>query len=228
VIILNKLSLFFYGKTRKYSSITYRTKLMLLNLFNKRHINKLSDSELLNEIAFNQNKLAIGELYHRYAHLIFGVALKYLKNKSDAEDVVMLIFENVEKKIKTSHTNTKLIKHLKNWLYTITKHECLMALRKKNIQTSPIEYTLLTKADTSIENLESFRIKDFKLELLEAAIEKLKPNQKICIEAFYINNKSYDIIAKETGFELKKVKSYVQNGKRNLKILLENEEIFKT
>ncbi len=195
---------------------------MLLNLFSRKNIAKLPDENLISEIQKGNHKLAIGELYKRYAHLMFGVALKYLKNPTEAEDVVMNIFVKLDLKIKKSN-----IKHLKNWLYTVTKNECLMKLRKTNHLTSGVETALLLKADDSQNKLEEYLLNEQKYKILEQTINKLKETQKICIELFYLKNKCYDQIANQTGFEIKKVKSYIQNGKRNLKILLENEQVFK-
>ncbi len=195
---------------------------MFLNILTKKNIAKLSDQSLISKIQKEHHKLAIGELYNRYAHLMFGVALKYLKNTDEAEDIVMNIFEKIEVKIQKSN-----IKHLNNWLYTITKNECLMKLRKDNRLTSNLESVMILTPDESADKLEEYLQNEKKYQLLEQAIQQLKQNQKICIELFYFKNKCYDQIAKQTGFELKKVKSYIQNGKRNLKIILENEQVFK-
>lgn len=58
---------------------------------------------------------------------------------------------------------------------------------------------------------------------LEEAMQHLKKEQKTCIRMFYLQRKSYQSIAEETGFNLLQVKSYIQNGKRNLRLLLEKK-----
>ena len=58
---------------------------------------------------------------------------------------------------------------------------------------------------------------------LAHCIEKLKAEQKSCIQLFYFENKCYREIAERLYMEEKKVKSYIQNGKRNLKICIENK-----
>ena len=197
---------------------------MILNLFARKHIAKLSDTELIDEIKFGKTKLAIGELYKRYGHLMFGVGLKYLKSKEESEDILMATFEKLDVKIIKSES----INNLKNWLYTIIKNECLMKLRKTKRLTSDIEIALLFKVDDSETKLNDVKLKEIKFNALEKAINQLKKQQKICINLFYLKNKCYDEIVTETNFELKKVKSYIQNGKRNLKLILENEQIFKS
>jgi len=201
---------------------------MLLNLFARKHIAKMTDLELIVEITSGKSRLAVGELYKRYAHLMFGVGLKYLKSKMEAEDVVMHLFEKLEGKIIKNESGKNKIKNVKNWLYTVTKNDCLMKLRKTKILTTDIETTLLFKEDDSQNNLTEMHLKEIKLEVLEKAIFKLKDVQQVCIELFYLKGKCYDQITVETGFELKKVKSYIQNGKRNLKLILENEHVFKS
>ncbi len=196
---------------------------MLFNLFSRKNIANLTDEDLIDLIKKGNKRLALGELYKRYAHLMFGVGLKYLKNQTDAEDLVMGVFEKLEAKITKSNIN-----HLKNWLYTITKNECLMKLRKKKVLTHDVESALIFKADTSQESLEEYLINEQKYKALEQSISKLKDVQQKCIELFYLKNKCYDEVATETGFEVKKVKSYIQNGKRNLKLILENEQAFKS
>jgi len=196
---------------------------MLFNLFLRKNIANLTDEDLIDLIKKGNNRLALGELYKRYAHLMFGVGLKYLKNQTDAEDLVMGIFENLVTKIAKSNIN-----HLKNWLYTVTKNECLMKLRKKKVLTNDVESALIFKADKSQESLEEYFTNEQKYKVLEQAISKLKDVQQKCIELFYLKNKCYDEVAIETGFEVKKVKSYIQNGKRNLKLILENEQAFKS
>lgn len=196
---------------------------MLLNLFARKHIAKMTDTELILEIKSGNSRLALGELYKRYSHLIFGLGLKYLKNKMEAEDILMQLFEKLEAKIVRSD-----IKNLKNWLYTVTKNECLMKLRKTNNLSSDIESALLYKEDNASDTLNEVIVKEQQIETLELAITKLKDVQQICIELFYIKGKCYDEVVLETGFDLKKVKSYIQNGKRNLKLILENEHVFKS
>jgi len=201
---------------------------MLLNLFARKHIAKMTDLELIVEITSGKSRMAMGELYKRYAHLMFGLGLKYLKNKMEAEDVVMHLFEKLEGKIIKNESGENKIKNVKNWLYTVTKNDCLMKLRKTKMLTTDIETTLLFKEDDSQNNLTEMHLKEIKLEVLEKAIFKLKDVQQVCIELFYLKGKCYDQITVETGFELKKVKSYIQNGKRNLKLILENEHVFKS
>jgi len=140
-----------------------------------------------------------------------GTAMKYLKNVHEAEDLTMEVFEGLAKKIEKHE-----IKHFKSWLYMVCRNECLMRLRKKGPITQEIEDRLLGS-----ESDENVAVKEEQLTRLESAIEDLKEEQKICIKHFYLDQKSYQEIAIELNISIKKVKSAIQNGKRNLKILME-------
>ena len=178
----------------------------------------LSDAELVKMYKDKSSSAIIGELYTRYGHLVMGTSMKYLKNKANAEDLTMQVFEQLPKKI-SSHN----IQRFKSWLYMVTKNECLMLLRKKRHLTTEIMKELESSNELHLKEE-----KEVQLNLLEQAITKLKDEQRQCIELFYLEQKSYQEIVFELKMDLKKVKSAIQNGKRNLKINLETKNEFKS
>lgn len=181
----------------------------------KKHIKSLSDEDIIAKYKKNGNNKYIGELYERYYHLVFGVCLKYLKSIEDSEDAVVSIFEKLIKELKSSN-----ILKFKNWLYMVTKNHCLSQLRKKKFTNFvEIEKNLSIEKDTLLNKLNKEKL----YEILEQKIEELSNEQKICIKLFYLQNNSYMEVSNLTGFEVKKVKSYIQNGKRKLGILLNNK-----
>ncbi len=188
-------------------------------LFNKRKTyHKFTDDELISIYKDQPSAQIIGELYKRYGHLVMGVSMKYLKNKFDAEDVTMTLFEKLAIKIAKSD-----ITYFKSWLYMVTKNECLMLLRKKGNLTVELTQELESK-----DTLEEKQQKEIQIELLESAINELKEEQRECIKLFYIECKSYQEISILLERDIKKVKSAIQNGKRNLKINLEGKNEFKS
>ncbi|MBK9191274.1 MAG: sigma-70 family RNA polymerase sigma factor [Crocinitomicaceae bacterium] len=193
---------------------------MLFGLFFRKKISDLEDAALLKLVQQNDHQ-AMGELFNRYSWLVMGQCLKYLKNRMEAEDMMMTLFDKLPEKIKKNE-----VVNFKTWLYSVSKNECLMHLRKKNIKESDAETALLFKEDESETQFRITELKEQKLKLLEEAIEKLNHEQKRCIELFYLKDHSYDEIVSITKFELSKVKSYIQNGKRNLKLILENKREF--
>lgn len=189
---------------------------MLLN--RRKTYQKLSDEQLIIIYKRKNHTLIIGELYNRYAHLVFGVAMKYLKNKHDAEDITMIVFEKLPLRISKSN-----IHKFKPWMYTVTKNEIFQLFRKKGIKQ-----TELIAEPEENNTLEEVKLKDEQLNKLESLIKTLKKEQQQCITLFYIERKSYQEIAETMQLEIKQIKSAIQNGKRNLKIKLENSEEFKS
>ncbi len=187
-------------------------------LSKRRKYQKLSDEELIRQYKLKNNRLILGELYNRYIHLVMGVTLKYSKNKFDAEDLCSTVFEKLPNRISSSE-----IKNFKSWLYVVTKNEVFMFLRKKKISLNDIEIEIKDE----LEN-ENYLVKESKLNRLEEMVQTLKEEQKQCIELFYLKQKSYLEIAKILSLDVKKIKSAIQNGKRNLKIKLEQSEEFKS
>lgn len=182
----------------------------------RRKYRGLSDNELVNELKrdHSNEQFVISEIYERYGHLVMGTSMKYLKNVMDAEDITMNIFETLAHKM-ISHEVT----YFKSWLYMVTKNACLMKMRKKGIQTSGIEGKEPVQEESNdVEEREETLLE------LEKSIEELKEPQKTCIKLFYLEQRSYQEIADKMKLDLKKVKSAIQNGKRNIKLRMTSND----
>jgi RNA polymerase sigma-70 factor (ECF subfamily) len=178
----------------------------------------LTDLELIERYRYSYDNAYIGELFQRYSHMLFGVGMKYLRDEERAKDIVMDVFEKVLKDLKRHD-----VENFRTWIYSVTKNQCLMALRKdKRLDVRQEEFNHFTKEIMEFDlpvhlNGESQEESDRKL---ENAIETLKKEQQECIRLFYFERKSYEEIESMTGYSYKEVKSFLQNGKRNLKIQL--------
>jgi RNA polymerase sigma-70 factor (ECF subfamily) len=164
----------------------------------------------------------MGLLYEKYMHLVYGVCLKYLKGRQEAQDAVVQIFEKL-----IADLPHQSIRQFKPWLYVVTKNYCLMELRRMKGSTrfeKDIEETnvLFMESEPSLHPLDS---EDGQVltAALHDCIKQLRDVQRQCIERFYFNDKCYQEISDEFDIDLNKVKSYIQNGKRNLKICLESK-----
>ena len=179
-------------------------------------IHELSDAELVAAHKADANRLVAGELFKRYASLVLGVCRKYLKDKEEARDAAMQVFEKMmDTLLKHEVTN------FKSWLYVSTKNHCLMHLRSaKNIHKEEINERFMETVPEEHLDDEEFSVEG-NLHQLKKCIEELNAEQQSCINLFYLQEKCYQEVADHTGYDLKKVKSYIQNGKRNLKICLE-------
>ncbi|MEN9521848.1 MAG: hypothetical protein RL065_225 [Bacteroidota bacterium] len=194
--------------------------------FNHIHIEHLSDAELVLQYKQSGDDAFFVELYQRYTHLVLGTCIKYLKSEAAGKDAVMDIFEKLLTDLKKHD-----VQHFKSWLYMVSKNHCLMQLRKKGDNFVPIDL-IKTSSDGFVETSEQMHLnlqsKDAEEKKLYEALNQLNDEQKICVEMFYLNNKCYQDIADTTGFTLNQVKSYIQNGKRNLKIYLEKNGAVKS
>ena len=178
--------------------------------------NHITDNELLAHFYADGNQEWIGVLLQRYTLLLLGVCMKYLKDETEARDCVQQIFL----KVLTEVPKYK-IDYFKSWLYMVAKNHCLMRLREKDKNTKELsDNTPLAQNETDKQDLLQ---NEQTYDLLEEAINELSDEQKTCVTLFYLKKKSYQQIADKTGYSLMQVKSYIQNGKRNLKILLEKK-----
>jgi RNA polymerase sigma factor (sigma-70 family) len=177
----------------------------------------LGDSELIAAYKESSENEYFSVIYERYGHLVMGTCMKYLKDEFEAEDLTSKIFEELGDKI-TKHS----IDYFKGWLYRLTKNECLMYLRKQQTKfLNKIQIDLLTEESEINEEMEP------KLVLLENKLLELKTEQEQCLRLFYLENKSYQEVSEMLNLNMNQVKSAIQNGKRNLKLILIQNDEFK-
>ena len=173
----------------------------------------ISDAQLLQYYYTDHNQQWIGILLERYTLLLLGVSMKYLKDEEQAKDAVQAIFLKV-----LTEVNKYKIEYFKSWLYMVAKNHCLMHLRgngSKMIKELKEEH--IRKAEDEKDNLKE---NERTYEKLEQAINELNEEQRQCVILFYLKKNSYQQISEITGYSTRQVKSYIQNGKRNLRIIL--------
>lgn len=186
-----------------------------MKFIRRKHNEVLDESELIREYRISGDLTLLGELYEKYMSLVYGVCLKYLKNEEQAKDAVMQIFEQLISKLRMHE-----VSNFKSWLYSLARNHCLMELRSSqkhdfvNLEDYGVENGLFLHQDDSGAD-------EQELKKMEKCMEGLPDEQRISIDLFYIQQKCYKEIAELTGYDIKKVKSYIQNGKRNLKICME-------
>jgi len=175
----------------------------------------ISDTELLTRFYAGHDNEWLGILLERYTMLLLGVGMKYLKNEEEARDAVQQVFL---KAINELHKYK--VEYFKSWIYMIAKNHCLMKLRDKGRFNAELnEQTMKTPAEPEEKN--NFIEKDRTLDNLAVALQQLNKEQQLCVTLFYLEKKSYQEISQQSGFSILQVKSHIQNGKRNLKIIME-------
>ncbi|MFA8434779.1 MAG: RNA polymerase sigma factor [Marinifilaceae bacterium] len=180
---------------------------------------KKDDQELLQDYLDTGNLETLGSLYQRYMHLVYGVCLKYFHNREEGKDAVNKIFELLITEIPKFE-----IQNFRSWLYVVTKNHCLMELRKHKSEKSRMEkYSehFLMESTDLMHPIDEAPDKSIEA-ALKKCMERLKQEQRECIQLFYYEELCYQQIAENLQLPQKRVKSYIQNGKRNLKICLEH------
>lgn len=177
------------------------------------------DRELVTKYKASGNLDTLGELYQRYMELVYGVCLKYLKEPEDAKDGVLNIFEELVAKLKKHE-----VENFKGWLYQLTKNHCLMKLRKQKTGAVPIalgnDLSFMQSEENIHLDVELEKEENFKQ--MKFCLAQLNEEQRQAVELFYLKNKCYKEIAELTLIDINKVRSFIQNGRRNLKICMEN------
>lgn len=178
----------------------------------------ISDKDLLQRFWQTQNNEWLGIILQRYTLLLFGVCMKYLKDENDARDCVQQIFLKV-----IQEAGKYKIDYFKSWLYMVAKNQCLTLLRDKKGK-APLELNdnnsqLAEDAEVLMDN-GSPVVSD---EMLQVALQELNEEQYKCVTLFYLKKRSYQEISEITGYPMLKVKSYIQNGKRNLKLNIQRK-----
>lgn len=180
--------------------------------------NNGSDKELLVSFKETGDINLLSTLYQRYMDLVFGVCLKYFKDQERCKDAVMDIFNELNTKLRLHDVD-----NFKGWLHVLTRNYCLMQLRSpKNMKTTEFSPVFMYSEQNSHLNDEALE-KEENFKKLESCLETLPGEQKESVRLFYLESKCYKEIAGITGFDWNKVRSYIQNGKRNLKICMEEK-----
>ncbi len=178
----------------------------------------MDEKQLLQHYKQTGNLDALGKLYSPYMSLLYGVCYKYLQDVEQSQDAVMQIFDELINKLRVYEVD-----NFKSWVYVYARNYCLMQLRKaKQITKVDIEDNLY-ESEQMLSGEDERKWAEGDYEKLETCIAGLNQEQELCIRLFYLEQKCYKDVAEQTGFDIAKVKSYIQNGRRNLKICMERK-----
>jgi len=179
---------------------------------------EFSDQQLLENYYQDGKAEWLGILLPRYTLLLLGVCMKYLRNEEEAKDCVQQVFLKA-----ITELNKYKVDYFKAWIYMVAKNHCLMKIRdKQGRQSVEIKDHHVQTTDELLDGNPHIE-KDELLSRMSNALEHLNDEQKQCIILFYLEKRSYQEIVERTGYTLMQVKSHIQNGKRNLKIMLEKK-----
>ncbi len=188
-------------------------------LVNRKNYKDSEDHELINAYRSKGDRKALGALFDRYSHLVFGVCMKYLKNEEDARDATMSVYEKLMEDLRRFE-----VQKFSSWIHSVARNYCLMQLRSRRAMLhvdndEGLGWDRIEEAHQPA-NQETASNREIELQLMEEGIRNLNEEQRICIELFYLKNYCYQDVAEISGFSMLEVKSFIQNGKRNLKIFM--------
>lgn len=196
---------------------------MIYRVKQSKKIEELDDNKLILLYQERADKEIVGVLYKRYTRFAFSICMKYLKDEENSKDAVMQVFEKLFDDLKRHQVAT-----FKSWLHSVLKNHCLHIIRDNAYKLTK-EKEAIYSYDNLMEN--QFHLYqdndngfDEKIENLEMELCNLSHEQRSCIELFYLKDKCYQEVAEITGYTMNEVKSHIQNGKRNLKISLQQNE----
>jgi RNA polymerase sigma factor (sigma-70 family) len=185
--------------------------------FLQHNIMKDADDQALIQEFKSSGKLDfLAALYQRYMNLVYGVCLRYFDEEA-SKDAVMQIFEELIVKVKQHE-----IQNFKSWLHVLTRNHCLMKIRAQKNKEVSLDGLPIMENDSLAHHENGVSIES-DLQGMERCLETLPEEQKRSVDLFYLKEKSYREVADLTGYDMNKVKSYIQNGKRNLKICMEKQ-----
>ena len=187
----------------------------IVSLINSR---EKTDESLLKEYHSTGDLNILGELYAKHSEMVYYVCLRYLKEPEKSKDAVMQIFEDLIHKVTKQE-----IKDFPKWLYVVAKNFCLMALRsqKGKIEINTDDFV---EFSAKLHQEDNYIEKEERLTKLEYCISQLPEKQKVTVDLFFINEKCYKEVVEITGFTMNEVKSFIQNGKRNLKNCMQKND----
>ncbi len=188
--------------------------------FIKKILSAETDQELVRQYKDGGNNDTLGELYNRYMELVYGICLKYMTDPEDGKDCVITIFEELVTKLKKYEVD-----NFKGWLYQPAKNHCLMKIRSDKKIPVNIDPDIVHLSENN--HLDNVMEKEKDLNTMEFCIEQLPDEQKKAVQLFYLQEKCYKEIAETTDTDINKVRSFIQNGRRNLKICMEKQALQK-
>lgn len=186
-------------------------------------LNTYDDLQLVVHYKQTNDNACVGILFQRYTHLILGTCMKYLKDEDDAQDASMQIFEKLLTDLKKHE-----IQQFKGWLHMVCKNYCLMQLRSGSTKLKhdkEMQKDMVSFMESGHElHLTNENKKEVQLTFMEECMKDLNEEQRLCIELFFLQEKSYQEVTEATNYSMNNVKSYIQNGKRNLKNCIESKQ----
>jgi len=180
---------------------------------------KLSDIELI-EQTLAGNQAAYADLVKRHQRFVFTLALRFAKNREDAEEIAQDCFIKAYRSLSAFQRQSKF----STWLYSIVYTTAMTFLRKKRVDTDSIddENTYIQLENSSSSHDVNSAENKSRSYYLNQAITQLMPDDAAIITLFYMGEQSLDEISKTLGIEANTVKVKLFRARQRLKEKLEH------
>lgn len=169
-----------------------------------------TDHELVAK-SLQGNEKAFAELVRRHHSTAYAVVRGVLGDRDDVDDVVQLVYIKVYRGLAGFRGEARL----STWIYQIARNEAINAVKKRRLDTTPIEDVVLAASDGARPDamVHQGELSDH----MESAMQRLDENQRMALELRYMGERSYEEIADVMGVPLGTVKTYIHRGKAELK-----------
>jgi RNA polymerase sigma factor (sigma-70 family) len=178
----------------------------------------LNDNEIISKVLAGDQQAYAG-LVTRYQNFVFTLALRFTKNREDAEEVSQDIFIKAYRSLADFRGASKF----STWLYTIVNTTCITFLRKKRLETHSLDNEKVFEAADSIDSGMRANLVEQKsrINMVNKAIGLLSGDDAEIITLFYKGEQTLDEIAQVLGIEPNTAKVRLHRARTRLKEKME-------
>lgn len=147
---------------------------------------------------------AMSVLYDRYANVVYGVALRVLRDAAASEDVLQDVFLQLWRNPDAFDASRG---SLAAWLAVISRHRSIDRLRKRHPETD-IENCIIVGSPDLRDETE----RNLVIEKVRAVLAEMNPNQRSVLELAFFQGLTHQEIAEKTGEPLGTIKTRIRSG----------------
>jgi RNA polymerase sigma-70 factor (ECF subfamily) len=180
------------------------------------------DEQELIQSVLDGNIQAYAVLLQRYQRPIFSMIFQMVGNREDAEELTQDVFVKVYTKLSTFKAQCRF----STWAYRIAYTTTVSSLRKRRVTYPDVDESLLVNyPDEHVDDYLEQEEGEAKLKRLEAAMNKLMPEEQALISLFYNEGKSVLEIADILDLSVENVKVRLHRIRKKVVILVEKETV---
>jgi RNA polymerase sigma-70 factor (ECF subfamily) len=178
----------------------------------------LNDNEIISKV-LGGDQQAYAVLVNRYQNYVFTLAMRFTKNREDAEEVSQDIFIKAYRSL----ANFRGASKFSTWLYTIVNTTCITFLRKKRLEVHSLDNEKVFEVADSLDSgMRANMIEQkSKVAMVNKAINLLGTDDATILTLFYKAEQSLEEIASALGIEVNNAKVKLHRARARLKEKME-------